>query len=140
MSSRVNLSLLVDHINNLPDDDVDVDPNLKFRILYCGPASVNTTNALPTLKQHFPESFFSFDVSTAELKKIDGESLHGKVQVSFMRKVCTYASLLRCKNAEPPEEILTILLPFIYGDVFSDEALGDVVAAAKSLAAWAWQA
>ena len=131
MSSRVNLSLLVDHINGLPENDPNawgtapfLKPNLKFKFLYCGP----TTTALPPINQHFPESFFSFDVSTEELKQMAAQSLHGKVQSAFMDKVSAYAALLQHKTFEIPKEVLYVLLPFLYGDALTTPMLNDIVA------------
>ena len=135
MSSRVNLGLLVDHINSLPETFLDyrqkalpfLDPNLKFKILYCGPTS-STSTALPPINQHFPESFFSFDVSTEELKQMAAQSLHGKVQSAFMDKVSAYAALLQHKTFEIPKEVLYVLLPFLYGDALTTPMLNDIVA------------
>ena len=138
MSSRVNLGLLVDHINSLPETFIDyhreevpiLDPNLKFKILYRGPTS-STTTALPPINQHFPESFFSFDVSTEELKKIhsqsQSQSLHDKVQSAFTNKLAAYAALLRRKTFDIPEEVLYVLLPFLYGKKLKPPMLNDIV-------------
>ena len=138
MSSRVNLGLLVDHINSLPETYSDwqqmeflfLDPNLKFKILYyCGRA----TTTLPPLNQHFPESFFSFDVSTKELKQIHSQSqslLRKKVHAAFIDKISMYAALLQCKSTELPKDVLYVLLPFVCGKpTLSERQLADIVAA-----------
>ena len=128
MSSRVNLSLFVEHINGLPETMSNgkpfLDPDLKFKILY---SSSNST-AIP-IEQHFPESFFSFDVSTEELKKIhsQSQSLHGKVQSAFTNKLSAYAALLQRKTFDIPKEVLYVLLPFQYGDTLSTPMLNDIV-------------
>ena len=124
MSSRANLSLLLDHINNIPSYVV-LDPNLKFNILYSSPT---TSTTLPPLKQHFPESFFTFDVSTEELKKIGGNFLHGKVHAAFMNKISVYAGLMRRKTFEIPKDVLYVLLPFLYGKKLAAPMLNDIVA------------
>ena len=130
MSSRVNLSLLVDHINSLPRnandvDAFDLDPNLKFKIL-SAPSSSST--ALPPIKQHFPESFFSFDVSTEELKQIGSQqSLHDKVQSAFTNKLAAYATLLQRRTFDIPEDVLCVLLPFLYGKELTTLMLNDII-------------
>ena len=128
MSSRVNLSLLVDHMNGLPYY-VNLDPNLKFKILYCGPTSSTTTN-LPPIRQHFPESFFSFDKSTKELKQIhsQSQSLHGKVKAAFKSKLSAYAALLQRRTFDIPKEVLYVLLPFLYGKKLTTPVLNDIIA------------
>ena len=144
MSSWVNLSLLVNHVNTMSQPYNGLDPvaflypNLKFKFLYSGSTLDSDTNALPpALKRHIPESFLSFDIFTKDLPcflATDGDNaLRAKVRAAFIRKVSIYASLLRCKMAKPPEEILSILLPFIYGDIFSGPQLGDVIAAVKGI-------
>ena len=130
MSSRVNLSLLLDHINGLPNNG-HLDPNPQFKILYyCGAAR----KACPPISSHIPESFFSFDVSTEELKKLLGRrSLHGKVVSAFEGKVSAYVDLL--KPTSLPEDVLYFILPYIYGgeDCLTDEMLEQIVATAKKL-------
>ena len=125
MSSRVNLSLLVDHINALPNND-HLDPDLKFKILYSSPT---TSTALRPIKQHFPESFFSFDVSTEELKKIAAQpqSLHEKVQAAFTNKLSVYARLLQRRTFYIPKEVLGVLLPFLYGEKLTTPMLNDII-------------
>ena len=145
MSSRVNLGLLVEHINSLPETFLDrhqieymstespfLDPNLKFKILYSSPT---TSTALPPLNQHFPESFFSFDVSTEELKKIhsQSQSLHDKVQSAFINKLAVYAALLQRKTFDIPEEVLYVLLPFLCGKKLKTPMLNDIVAEVRKL-------
>ena len=120
ISCKVNLSLLVDHINGLPHY-VNLDPNLKFKILYSSSHTCST--ALPTLQQHYPKSFFSFDVSTEELQEIDTQSLQGKVQSAFTNKLSVYAAMLQRKTFLIPKEILYVLLPFIYGDIFAEKQI-----------------
>ena len=125
MSSRVNLSLLVDHMNGLPYY-VNLDPNLKFKILYyCGPT---TTTAPPPLKRHFPESYFSYDVSTEELKQMAAQSsLQGKVQAAFNDKLSAYVALLQRKTFQIPEDVLYVLLPLLCGNALDDTMLADIV-------------
>lgn len=141
MSSRVNLGLLVDHINSLPETFLDVlqrespilDPNLKFKILY---SSLTTSTTLPPINQHFPESFFSFDVSTEELKKMhsqsQSQSLQDKVQSAVTDKLSAYACLLQRKTFDIPEEVLYVLLPFLHGDALTTPMLNDIVAEVKA--------
>ena len=135
MSSRVNLSLLVDHINNLPigyfPNDVMLDPNLMFKFLYCGAPST----ARPPISSHISECFFSFDVSIEELKKIGRRSLRRKVNSAFEDKVSAYADLL--KPTTLPEDVLYFILPYIYGgeDCLTGEMLAQIVATAKKLLA-----
>ena len=141
MSSRVNLGLLVDHINFMLRETVQerktrgdiphLDPNLKFKILYSSP----TTTNLPPLNQHFPESFFSFDVSTEELKKLGRRSLRSSVDSAFEGKVAAYVDLL--KPTSLPEDVLYFILPFIYGgeDCLTDEMLLQIVSTTKRLLA-----
>ena len=137
MSSRVNLWLLVDRINSLPktyrdlarprEESPFLDEDLKFKIL-----SAPTSTAHPPIKQHFPESFFSFDVPTKELKKIGSqESLHDKVQAAFTAKLSAYAALLQRKNFAIPEEVLYVLLPFLHGETLTTPMLNDIVAEVK---------
>ena len=158
MSSRVNLGLLVDYINGLPkrlyfpwddesgewmfDDSIPdyvpafeiesfLDPDLKFKFLCCGARST----ARPPLSSHIPLSFFSFDVSTEELKKLGRRSLRGKVDSAFEDKVSTYVDLL--KPTTLPEDVLYFILPYIYGgeDCLTGEMLAQIVATAKKLLA-----
>ena len=143
MSSRVNIGQLVEHINSLPEtyyylghhEHPSLHPNLKFKILYSITPPSSTTTALPPIKQHFPESFFSFDVSTEELKKIQSQSqsLHGKVQAKFTNKLSAYASLLQRKTFRIPEDVLYVLFPFLHGDALTEPMLNDIVAAVREL-------
>ena len=152
MSSKVDLSLLVEHIHNLPDtynargkriQTYDIythrtrpflDPNLKFKVLYSGPSSAV---ASPPLTEHIPMSFFSFEASVEDLMSLHtdkgDDALLLKVDAAFASRLCIYASLLRCKTAELPEEILSDLLPFIYGDVLTNAMIGDIVSAVMKI-------
>ena len=132
MSSRVNLSLLVDHINGLPNNG-HLDRNLKFKVIYSSSLTSTTTSTLPTLRQHIHESFFSFDVTTEELKEMVGESLHGKVQNAFREEVSIYAGLLHREASELPKDVLYVLLPFLYGDTLTKRMLSDIVAEVEDL-------
>ena len=120
ISSRVNLSLLLDYINGLPNDDLD--PNLKFKFIYSGAPS----RARPPISKHVHESFFSLDVSADELKRIDRRSLRGKVVEGFSRKISIYAALLRCKSRDLPKDVLYTLLPFLYENL-TELMLKDIV-------------
>ena len=119
MSSRVNLSLLFDHINGLPNDYAHLDPNLKFRFLF---------------NDSVPESFFSHEMSLREVKGSDPSSLRFRVDSAFKDHLCTFASLfaslLQCKVVELPKDVLYVLLPLIYGEFTElnhDTMLNDVV-------------
>ena len=133
MSSRVNLGLLVEHINSLPETFLDggethhsLHPNLKFKILH---APTPSTTALPPLNEHFPESFFSFDVSTKELKQMAAQSsLQGNVHAAFTKHISLYAALLKCKTVELPRDVLYVLLPFLHGKKLTPPMLKDIVA------------
>ena len=130
MSSRVNLGLLIGHIEGLPKCVRNLYPELKFKILY---SSSNST-ALP-IEQHFPESFFSFDVYTSELRRIlsQSQSLHGKVQSAFTNKLSAYAALLQRETFEVPKDVLYVLLPFLHGDALTEPMLNGIVAAVGEL-------
>ena len=137
MSSRVNLGLLVDHINSLPKTYREwlnelpfLDPDLKFKILQSA-----ARGARPPISSHISESFFSFDVSIKELKKLGRRSLRGKVDSAFEDKVSTYVDLL--KPTTLPEDVLYFILPYIYGggDCLTDKMLEQIVATAKKLLA-----
>ena len=136
MSSRVNLSSLVDHINGLTETYLSegdegfgeelpsIDPELKFKILQ----SCAARGAHPPLSSHISECFFSFDVSTEELKKLGRRSLRSKVDSAFINKLSAYAALLQRKTFDIPEEVLYVLLPFLYGDSLTNPMLNDIVA------------
>jgi len=118
MSSRVNLSLLVDRINNR--SNYYLDPNLKFRFLF---------------NNSVPESFFSHEMSLTEVVGSDASSLRFLVDSAFKDHLHTFAplfaSLLQCKVVELPKDVLFVLLPLIYGEFTElnhDEMLNDVVA------------
>ena len=125
MSSNVNLELLIYHANGLPND-VRLDPDLRFRVLYGAP---------PPLKLHIPEPFFSFDISLGSLTRIyncfGANALRDSVNSAFEDEVRICADLLRCGRSKLPEEILHNMLPFIYGDSMNDSAIGHVVVAVK---------
>ena len=128
MSSRVNLSLLVDHINNLPNN-ILLDPNLKFKILYGG-----STCAAPKIKEHVPSSFFSVDMSTAHLKSLDGiVPLHKKVDSIFKRKLGIFAEIFMGAEVDVHETLLYQILPFLWGDKISKGVLKEVVAYVSAL-------
>ena len=136
MSSRVNLGLLVDHINSLPETFRDwrreecpfLDPNLKFKFLQSA-----ARGARPPLSLHVSECFFSFDISTEELKKLGRRSLRGKVECAFEDKVLGYVDIL-LKPTNLPEDVLYFILPYIYGgeDCLTDKTLEQIVATAKN--------
>ena len=115
MSSRVNLSLLVDHINTLSW----IRPNLKFKLLF---------------NDSVPESFFSHEMSLTEVAGSDASSLRFLVDSAFKDHLCTFAplfaSLLHCKVVPLPKDVLYVLLPLVYGDFAGesrDGMLKDVV-------------
>ena len=132
MSSRVNLSLLVDHINGLPNNG-HLDRNLKFKVIYSSSFTSTTTSTLPTLRQHIHESFFSFDVTTEELKEMVGESLNGKVQNAFREEVSIYAGLFPREASDFPKDVLYVLLPFLHGDTLTKRMLNDIVVEVEDL-------
>jgi len=124
MSSRVNLSLLVDHINGLPNDDFDLDPNLKFKILYGG-----STCAAPKITEHVPSSFFSLEMSTAHLLSINNIiPLHEKVDIIFKRKLGIFADILCAAKVKVHETLLHHILPFLWGGKVSKGVLQEIVA------------
>ena len=135
MSSRVNLGLLVDHINGLPETKYNrpfLDPDLKFNILQ----SYAARGARPPISSHIPSSFFSCNFSTKELKKIGRRSFHRKVDSAFEDKVSVYVDYL-LKPTNLPEDVLYFILPYIYGgeDCLTDKMLEQIVAKAKKLLA-----
>ena len=98
---------------NYPDDDDGkvrpfLDPDLKFKVLYGGPATL--ASSLPPLKasEHVPESFFSFSISPRDVKslyKSDGDgALHSLVESAFIHKLSPYAEVLNCKATALPAE------------------------------------
>ena len=133
MSSRVNLSLLVDHINNLTKPKMNC--GRKFKLLYCGSPSrkANLSILPPPLERHVPESFFSFSASTKCLISLDGgddNTLCDEVEAAFTSRVSVYSDVLRCRDApQLPKEILYVLLPFEYGNIFGKDnnTLGQIV-------------
>ena len=131
MSSRVNLRLLVDHINGLPnDDDVDLDPNLKFKILY----GRSTCEAPAKIIEHVPSSFFCLEMSTAHLESLtDIIPLHEKVDRIFKRRLGVFADILQCSTVEVPESLLYHILPFLWGGDVSKGVLNDIVTYVGSL-------
>ena len=129
MSSRVNLSLLVDHINGLPNN-YHLDPNLKFKILYGG----STCESPAKIIEHVPSSFFSLEMSTAHLLSIDGiVPLHKKVDLIFKRRLGIFADILQCSTVEVPVSLLYHILPFLWGGDVSKGILKDVVTYVGSL-------
>ena len=108
MSSRVNLSLLVDHINGLPNDYAHLDPNLKFRFLF---------------NDGIAESFFAYEISPSELKESSAASLLRKVDLAFRDALCESASdffgpllaLLELCSPSLPRDVLYAVLPFMIG-------------------------
>ena len=152
MSSRVNLSLLVDHINDLPkqyfydeheysfdsdipfdeiaNDDVHLDPNLKFKILYGG----STCEAPAKITEHVPSSFFSLEMSAAQLKSLDDITpLHEKVHSIFKRRLGIFAGILQCSTVEVHESLFYNILPFLWGGDVLKGILNDVVTYVGSL-------
>ena len=145
MSSRVNLSSLVDHINGLPETYLVItggkpfrkevpflDPDMMFNILQ----NCAARGACPPISSHISECFFSFDISTEELKKLGRRSLRGKVDSAFEDKVSAYVDYL-LKPTNLPEDVLYFILPYIYGgeDCLTDKMLLQIVATAKKLLA-----
>ena len=155
ISSRVNLSLLVDHLGNRPsrsyyddnydeymfDDDIPddapadeiepyLDPNLKFTILYGG----STGPAPPKIQEHVPQSFFCLEMSPAHLKSLDDiPPLHEKVDLIFKRKLGIFADILQCSTVEVHESLLYHILPFVWGGDVSIGVLSDIVTYIGSL-------
>merc|ERR1712072_1468882 len=138
--STVNLSLLVEHIDNLPrmyhlcdgqfyfDDEIFdagvpsneifpfLRPDLKFTAIY----------------RDVPESSFSFDITLNALKllhKINGEddALSALVDCAFTNKFSLCAEVLKSKNLKLPEDVLHNIIAFIYG------TLGDACDTVNSL-------
>jgi len=120
ISSRVKLGQLVDLIVNT--DPKHLASNLTFKFLHSGAPS----RARPPISKHVRESFFSFDVSTEKLKRMDRRSLRGAVDAAFARKISIYAALLQCKSRDLPKEILYPLLPFLYENL-TELMLKDIV-------------
>ena len=134
MSNRVNLSLLVRHIDGLPNrrfGHLFLYPDLKFKVLY----SDSSAAAAPLIGEHVPEFFFSFDVFLDDLIAIHrggGGGLVPKVKAALMSQVSVYADL--STHAGLPEELFSKILPFIYGEQgFTDEMLGAIVLAVKKV-------
>ena len=146
ISSRVQLWLLVAYIRSLPETYICraenfpfLHPDLKFKVLYCGSSSSTATDS-PPINKHIPEAFFSFSITPNDLISLQAnkgdDALLTSVNSAFTSRISIYASLLRCKIAKPPEEILSIMLPFIYGDdLLSDAMLGDIVEMVKTITA-----
>ena len=130
MSSRVNLSLLVDHINGLPNNHHHLHPNLKFKILSGG----STCEAPAKIIEHVPSSFFSLEMSTAHLKSLSGITpLREKVDLIFKRRLGIFADILQCSMVEVPESLLYHILPFLWGGDVSKGVLNDIVTYIGSL-------
>ena len=112
MSLRVNLSLLVDHINTFYNRP---DPNLKFNLLF---------------NDSVPESFFSHEMSLTEVVGSDASSLRFRVDSAFKDHLRTFAplfaSLLQCKVVKLPKDVLHVLIPFVYGDDVWKDVFGKV--------------
>ena len=116
MSSRANLSLLVDHINK---PNTHLDSELKFRFLF---------------NENVAESFFSHEMSLTEVLRSNASSLRVLVDSAFKDHLCTFAplfaSLLHCKVVPLPKDVLYVLLPLVYGEFAGesrDGMLKDVV-------------
>ena len=92
--------------------------------------------ACPPISSHISECFFSFDISTEELKKLGRRSLRSKVDSAFEDKVSAYVDYL-LKPTNLPEDVLYFILPYIYGgeDCLTDKMLEQIVATAKKLLA-----
>ena len=114
MSSRVNLSLLVDHINGIPNDELD--PNLKFKILYSSSHGVAPIH----------DSFFTFETYPMQFKqlyKVGGrDALQDIAALFFTRKLALYADILRSTSVEVPVALLYNILPFLYGNAEGKES------------------
>ena len=128
MSSRVDLVLLVDYINSVKSQMYFAD-DLKFKVLYSGFTSTTTFSA----KEHMHSSYFSFDLSIEELKKIGAHSLHCKVHAAFAKKVSIYAAILQCKNFHLPKDVLYVILPFLHGEMLTKVMLKEIVTEAGKM-------
>ena len=122
MSSRVNLSLLVEYINSLSNDELD--PNLKFKILYGG----STCAAPAKINEHVPGSFFSFDVTAKMLSSfpeinvgLGRDVLRDEIESKFDAKLPIFADILNLfgSTVELTEPLLYSILPFLWGEVSS---------------------
>ena len=127
MSSRVNLTLLVNHINGLPEamhGQQFLDSELKFKIVYGG---LNCSAA--KIIEHVPSSFFSLEMSTAHLLSINNIiPLHEKVDVIFKRKLGIFADILCAAKVKVHETLLHHILPFLWGGKVSKGVLQEIVA------------
>ena len=108
--------------------------NVKIRVLHGG--SCPTAVSASPFGAHIPESFFSFDTSGERLMSLyhnGGEgAFFAKVESAFVAKLSTYADVLKVANL--PEESLSDILPFIYGDEdFDGKMLGRIVGSVKKL-------
>ena len=118
MSSRVNLSLLVDHINGLVNH-IRPYPTLRFQFLF---------------NDSVPKSFFSYEMLSREVLGSNISSLRFRVDSAFKDHLRTFApllaSLLQCKVVSLPKDVLYVLLPLVYGEFAAanhDTMLNDVV-------------
>ena len=121
MSSRVNLSLLIDHIHIHEMGE----SNLNFKVLHSC-----SLLAAPPMNLHIHESLFSFDFTRDELlsfHKNHAGLLSARVKFEFTKTISTYAALLCCKRRELPESILYEILPFLGGETLPKAVLEEIV-------------
>ena len=163
MSSRANVQLLVDHIEQQPkhfsldleqeylfdydipgyasdidQDDVYLffDSSLKYSVQYGGDPR---RAAPPKISEHVPESFFSFEMSTDDLKAFSRVSnflgngappalLEAEIEKKFVAKISIFAGILDLfGDVELTEPLLYNILPFLWGDKVSSEILKETV-------------
>ena len=141
-SSRMNLELLVDHINSLPkwcrfrgETVAFLDPDLTIKILHGG-----SKKAAPTkIREHVPESVFCFEITAIHLvyvQKIFGDfkAIRAKFESKFGAMLSAFADILsRFSNAELPDALLYDILPFLWGDKVSKLILKDAIAQVAEL-------
>ena len=111
MSSRVNLGLLVRHVNGTPT--TDFDPTLTFKVLYSGRASCSAPP--PPLSLHVPSSYSSLSVPLGSLGSIPASRLHDAAGRAFAEKNSIYAGVLSCKRRDLPSSVLHHILPLVHG-------------------------
>ena len=135
ISSHVDLKSLVKHISALPMHYMG-EPFLEYDLTVKVLLSPRAAVSIPPIKEHIPQSFFSFETTPANvvsLYKSQGDgALLAMVDSAFSDCVSIYCELLQSSNL--PGEVLHSVLPYAHGDL-TDLVLGEILGTINKLMA-----
>ena len=137
ISSRVDLSLLVLHMKQLPELNSKAKPflrpDLEFKVLYGGPPN---TPPPQQVIEHVPESIFSFDVTPSDLFSLHGSGgsniMVEKVDRAFRETfVARFVEVSQSSKVEIPIDIFYHVLHYLWGTDVSACILRETVGAIR---------